>query len=115
MTLTIPSSSTYCCTQPRFSVVEFEPLLDTDEAASLLRIPPKALQKKARNGVIPGRHVGNRWRFLVSDLNDWLWRQEHREYGARILLRRSRGCRLEFSSVRTRPQSLGKPYRAQRR
>jgi excisionase family DNA binding protein len=85
MTLSIPSSSTQFSTQPRLSVVEFEPLLDSDEAAALLRIHPKTLQKKARNGEIPGRHVGNRWRFRVSDLNDWLWRLEHGGYGARIL------------------------------
>ena len=85
MTLSIPSSSTQFSAQPRLSVVEFEPLLDSDEAAALLRIHPKTLQKKARTGEIPGRHVGNRWRFRVSDLNDWLWRLEHGGYGARIL------------------------------
>lgn len=85
MTLSIPSSSTQFSTQPRLSLVEFEPLLDSDQAAALLRIHPKTLQKKARAGEIPGRHVGNRWRFRVSDLNDWLRRLEHGEYGAQVL------------------------------
>jgi excisionase family DNA binding protein len=51
---------------------DFEPLLDTAEAASLLRIHPKTLQKMARRGDILGHHVGKCWRFRVSDLNSWL-------------------------------------------
>jgi excisionase family DNA binding protein len=57
-------------------VAEFEPLLDSNEAAALLRIHPKTLQKLARRGDIKGIHVGKVWRFRVSDLNEWLWRQE---------------------------------------
>ena len=44
--------------QARFTVTEFEPLLDSVEAAALLRIHPKTLQKMARRGQILGRHVG---------------------------------------------------------
>jgi excisionase family DNA binding protein len=47
-------------------------LLDSVEAAALLRIHPKTLQKMARRGQILGHHVGKVWRFRVSDLNDWL-------------------------------------------
>ena len=36
----------------------FEQLLDSDEAAALLKIHPKTLQKMARNGVITGVQVG---------------------------------------------------------
>ncbi len=50
----------------------FEPLLDSDEAAALLKIHPKTLQRLARNGEICGVHVGKLWRFRVSALNDWL-------------------------------------------
>jgi excisionase family DNA binding protein len=60
--------------QTRFDA-EFEPLLDSIEAAALLRIHPKTLQM-ARRGEIQGRHVGKCWRFRASDLNEWLWRQE---------------------------------------
>jgi excisionase family DNA binding protein len=77
MTYTFPSRSTQVHTQPRFPVTEFEPLLDSVEAAALLRIHPKTLQKMARRGQILGRHVGKVWRFRVSDLNDWLRRQDH--------------------------------------
>jgi excisionase family DNA binding protein len=50
----------------------FEQLLDSDEAASLLKIHPKTLQKMARNGQIKGVQVGKLWRFRASILNTWL-------------------------------------------
>jgi hypothetical protein len=81
-----PSRSTQISAQSPFPVIEFEPLLDAIEAAALLRMHPTTLKKKkARLGEIPGRHVGKYWRFRVSDLNDWLWRQERGSYGAHVL------------------------------
>ena len=50
----------------------FEQLLDTDEAAALLKIHPKTLQKMARNGEITGVQIGKLWRFRASVLNAWL-------------------------------------------
>jgi excisionase family DNA binding protein len=50
----------------------FEPLLDSDEAALLLRIHPKTLQRMARNHEIQGIQVGKLWRFRTSDLERWL-------------------------------------------
>lgn len=50
----------------------FEPLLDTTEAAALLKIHPKTLQKMARNGEITGIQIGKLWRFRASALNEWL-------------------------------------------
>ena len=50
----------------------FEPLLDAEEAARLLRIHPGTLRSKARKKEIPAIQVGKRWRFRVSALNDWL-------------------------------------------
>jgi excisionase family DNA binding protein len=58
------------------STSEFEPLLDSSQAAALLRIHPKTLQKMARRGEVHGTHVGKLWRFRASDLNNWLYRQE---------------------------------------
>ena len=82
MRYTFPSRSPQVPSQPRFPVTEFEPLLDSVEAAALIRIHPKTLQKIVRRGEILGRHVGKVWRFRVSDLNDWLWRQERAMSGA---------------------------------
>jgi excisionase family DNA binding protein len=50
----------------------FEPLLDSAEAALLLRIHPKTLQRMARNGEIAGVQIGRLWRFRASVLNSWL-------------------------------------------
>jgi excisionase family DNA binding protein len=76
MAYPFPPRSVPMPSQSRFDVAEFEPLLDSSEAAALLRIHPKTLQKLARRGEIKGSHVGKPWRFRVSDLNEWLWRQE---------------------------------------
>jgi excisionase family DNA binding protein len=51
---------------------DFEPLLDTEEAARLLRMHPGTLRVKARTGAIPGVQVGKRWRFRASTLDRWL-------------------------------------------
>jgi excisionase family DNA binding protein len=50
----------------------FEELLNSDEAAALLKIHPKTLQKMARNGEITGIQIGKLWRFRASVLNAWL-------------------------------------------
>jgi len=51
---------------------DFEPLLDTEEAARLLRMHPRTLRTKARRGSIPAVQVGKRWRFRASTLDQWL-------------------------------------------
>ena len=51
---------------------EFEPLLDSEEAAALLRIHPKTLQRLARSGTITGIQIGRLWRFRASALNRWV-------------------------------------------
>jgi excisionase family DNA binding protein len=60
--------------QPIQTDNRFEPLLDAQEAARLLRMHPRTLRTKARSGAIPGVQVGRRWRFRVSALNKWLER-----------------------------------------
>jgi excisionase family DNA binding protein len=54
--------------------LQFEPLLDSAEAAALLQIHPKTLQKLARAGTVIGIRVGKLWRFRASALNEWLVR-----------------------------------------
>lgn len=51
---------------------QFERLLDSDEAAALLGIHKKTLQRMARSGDVPGVQIGDLWRFRASTLNDWL-------------------------------------------
>jgi excisionase family DNA binding protein len=60
----------------RFGVTDFEPLLNSEQAADLLQIHHKTLQKLARRGEIRGTHIGKLWRFRASDLNEWFNRSE---------------------------------------
>jgi len=50
----------------------FEQVLNTDEAAALLQIHPKTLQRMARQGVVPAFRIGDLWRFRASALDQWL-------------------------------------------
>jgi excisionase family DNA binding protein len=52
----------------------FEPLLDSTEAAALLKIHPKTLQKLARNGEVAAIQIGKLWRFRASALDEWIKR-----------------------------------------
>ena len=55
----------------------FEPLLDASEAARLLRIHPKTIQRLARLGYVPAFRVGKFWRYRASDLEKWLRSGSH--------------------------------------
>lgn len=46
-----------------------EHLLDSEQAAALVKVHPKALQRYARNGLVAGLRVGKLWRFRASDLD----------------------------------------------
>jgi excisionase family DNA binding protein len=46
----------------------FERLLDSEQAAALVKIHPKTLQRYARKGVVSGVRVGKLWRFRASEL-----------------------------------------------
>ncbi len=54
--------------------ISCERLLDSNEAAQLLRIHPKTLQRMARKGEVPALHIGKLWRFSMSAL--LLWQQQ---------------------------------------
>jgi excisionase family DNA binding protein len=66
-----PPVSSHLEANGSFGVPEFEPLLNSEQAAELLQIHHKTLQKLARRGEIRGTHIGKLWRFRVSDLNAW--------------------------------------------
>jgi len=50
----------------------FEPLLDSREAAALLKMHHKTLERKAREGEIPGYQILGKWCFRASELDTWL-------------------------------------------
>ena len=54
------------------AATEFEPLLDSEVAATMLKIHPETLQRLARSGEISGVQIGKPWRFRASSLNAWL-------------------------------------------
>lgn len=54
------------------SAEHFEPLLDSHEAAGLLRLHPKTLQRMARERRIAGVKIGKSWRFRASELNRYV-------------------------------------------
>lgn len=49
----------------------FERFIDLATAADLLQIHPDTLKKKTRVGEIPGRKVGRRWKYRLSELDAW--------------------------------------------
>jgi excisionase family DNA binding protein len=51
---------------------QFEPLLDAEEAANLLRIHTKTIQAMARAGTVPCVRMGKYWRFRKSSLDEWV-------------------------------------------
>jgi excisionase family DNA binding protein len=48
------------------------PFLTSVELGVILRIHPVIVRLKAAAGVIPGRQIGNRWRFSRTQINEWL-------------------------------------------
>lgn len=47
---------------------EFEPLLDSQQVAALMRVHPETVKRRARRGEIPGMKFGKLWRFRASVL-----------------------------------------------
>ena len=45
-----------------------EKLLDSEQAAALIKVHPKTLQRYARQGIVKGVRVGKLWRFRASDM-----------------------------------------------
>ena len=56
----------------RHSLESFEPFLDSEQAAALVKIHPKTLQRLARIGRVHGYRIGKLWRFRASDLSNWV-------------------------------------------
>lgn len=59
-------------TGPLFSGNLKEPLLDSRQAAAMLKIHPRTLQRLVHRGEIGAVHVGKLWRFKVSALEEWI-------------------------------------------
>ena len=49
-----------------------EPLLDSHQAAAMLKVHPRTLQRLVHRGEIAAVHVGKLWRFKASVLIEWI-------------------------------------------
>lgn len=58
-----------------------EHFVDADEAARFLRLRRRTLLQMARDGTVPAHPLGDgprkMWRFLISELDDWLRSRVH--------------------------------------
>lgn len=56
--------------------MSMEPFVDAVEAGKYLKLHPVTVQRLAREGVLPGhpvqKNVRRHWRFLLSELGQWL-------------------------------------------
>lgn len=64
--------------------IAFEPVLTSEQAARLLNIHPKTLQRMARKGQIPAHRIGDLWRFRALELDAWL-RGKHDRFGSPLV------------------------------
>jgi excisionase family DNA binding protein len=52
--------------------IDREPLLDSHQAAAMLKVHPRTLQRLVHRGEIAAVHVGKLWRFKASVLTEWI-------------------------------------------
>ncbi len=52
-------------------------ILTLEELAEYLKLSPETLQRSADRGEIPGRKIGEDWRFLRAAIDDWLRADPH--------------------------------------
>lgn len=57
-------------------------LLTLAEAARLLHVSTRTLQRMIRNNDLPALKVGGQWRLRESQLTDWIERREGERIGA---------------------------------
>jgi excisionase family DNA binding protein len=79
----------------RHSLESFEPFLDSEQAAALVKIHPKTLQRLARIGRVHGYRIGKLWRFRASDLTSWSGEAEQM----------TGSCAMPMSSALNQPRS----------
>lgn len=58
-------------------------LITLSEAAELLQVSTRTLQRMIRSGKLPAFKVGGQWRVRGAQLRQWVERQESPDFGAR--------------------------------
>lgn len=59
-------------TEPAAKGEALPEVLTVEQAAALLQLSPKTVKRLAQRGGVPGRRVGNQWRFPRGALMDWV-------------------------------------------
>jgi excisionase family DNA binding protein len=72
MPVTIPSGADVVVGRADFIPTEAAEVLDIDEVAELLQAEPAAVRELAESGRLPGRKIGDEWRFLRRAVLAWL-------------------------------------------
>jgi excisionase family DNA binding protein len=52
--------------------VKGDEILTISQVSKLLKLHPRTIYKLVKNGIIPGRRVGKKWRFLRSEVIKFL-------------------------------------------
>jgi excisionase family DNA binding protein len=66
-------------------------ILTMEQAAALLRVSTRTIQRMVKNGSMPGRQVGTQWRFDREQLREWV-----RGEPARSLASAERGAQRDL-------------------
>ena len=61
---------------PKKSVEPKDEVLTLQEMAELLKLPKSTAYMLVQNEKIPGKKVGRQWRFIRSEVLNWLRKQE---------------------------------------
>jgi excisionase family DNA binding protein len=70
--VTIPPGADVVVGRADFVATEDAEVLDIDEVAELLQVEPGAVRELAESGRLPGRKIGDDWRFLRRAVLAWL-------------------------------------------
>ncbi|MCP4572809.1 MAG: helix-turn-helix domain-containing protein [bacterium] len=65
---------------------EFPPILTLEQAARLLQVSTRTIQRMVKDGRLPGRQVGSQWRFDREQIRAWV-RGEHDPESAAVAQR----------------------------
>ena len=56
--------------------IEDDEILTVGQVSKFLKLHQRTIYKLVRNGIIPGRRVGKKWRFLRSEIMNFLVKRD---------------------------------------
>ena len=79
--------------------IEDEEILTVEQVSKFLKLHQRTIYKLIRSGVIPGRRVGNSWRFLRSEVIKFLRAKEARVGDSTLRPQKPRGTKRKPSGA----------------